>query len=93
MILLDHKKKIVKEFLDLIILHFVSIAPRSGYDIIVHISIKYKILMSSGIIYGFLYKLERNKMLIGYWNGRKRIYTLIQEGQNYIKNNKNFWIQ
>ncbi len=85
MILLDRKRKIVKDFLDLIILHFVSIAPRSGYDIIVHISVKYKIIMSSGVIYGFLYKLERNRMLIGYWNGRKRIYTLSQEGQNYMQ--------
>jgi DNA-binding PadR family transcriptional regulator len=84
-IVTNTKRRLIKEFLDLVILRFTSEVPCSGYDIISHIVTKYGIMVSSGVVYGTLYALERNQLLLAYWNGRKRIYKLSPEGKDIIR--------
>jgi len=84
-ILTNIKRRMVKEFLDLIILSILSKNPYSGYEIIRHIFSEYNILLSSGTVYSTLYALERDKLLIGWWNGRKRMYKLDIKGRKYIQ--------
>jgi len=40
--------------------------------------------MSSGTIYSLLYSLEREGMIKGIWNRRKRVYTLTKNGEQDI---------
>jgi len=84
-LLADIKRRMIKEFLDLIILSIISKRPCSGYDIMRYVLSKYNILLSSGTVYSNLYALEREHLLTGWWCGRKRIYKLDIKGQNYIK--------
>lgn len=53
----------------------------SGYDIISYIHKRYSILMSSGTIYSLLYSLERNGLIKGVQNQRKRVYKLTEKGE------------
>lgn len=84
-VLTNIKRRMVKEFLDLIILTLISKYPCSGYDIIRHILSEYNILLSSGTVYSNLYALERDHLLIGWWCGRKRKYKLDIKGRKYIQ--------
>lgn len=84
-VLTNIKQRMVKEFLDLIILAIVSKCPSSGYDIICHIFSKYNILLSSGTVYSTLYALERDHLLKGWWCKRKRLYKLDEKGRKYIQ--------
>jgi len=84
-ILTDIKRRMIKEFLDLIILTTVSKCPYSGYDIIRHIFSEYNILLSSGTVYSTLYALERDRLLTGTLCGRKRMYKLDIKGRKYIQ--------
>ena len=81
----DIKRRMVKEFLDLIILTIISKCPYSGYDIIRHIFSEYNVLLSSGTVYSTLYALERDNLVKGWWCRRKRLYKLDIKGQKYIQ--------
>jgi len=76
------ERRILNHFMDLLIL--VSLngygSQISGYDVIKYLQLKYHILPSSGTVYSCLYNMEREGLLRGEQNGRKRIYTLTQHG-------------
>ena len=76
------ERRILNHFVDLLIL--VSLngygSQISGYDVIKYLQLKYHILPSSGTVYSCLYNMEREGLLRGEQNGRKRIYTLTQHG-------------
>ena len=57
----------------------------SGYDVITLIFENFGFLPSSGSIYSMLYALERERLIKGYWNGKKRLYTLTEEGENVVR--------
>lgn len=79
------KRRMVREFLDLIILSVISKYPCSGYDIIRYILSEYNILLSSGTVYSTLHGLERDRFLTGWWCRRKRMYKLDIKGRKYIQ--------
>ena len=78
-------KRVIKSFMDIIILAELKMNPMSGYDAISHIHKRYGILMSSGTIYSLLYCLERDGLIKGAQNQRKRVYTLTKKGEQNIK--------
>jgi len=45
---------------------------------------KFHLLVSSGTIYSLLYSVERNNLIEGVWDERKRIYQLTEKGQQTI---------
>ncbi|MEM3627423.1 MAG: PadR family transcriptional regulator [Candidatus Bathyarchaeia archaeon] len=78
-------ERIIKNFMDIIILAELKNGSMSGYDVISFIHNKFNILVSSGTIYSLLYSLERNGMIEGTWNERKRVYKLSEKGRKTIE--------
>lgn len=78
-------RRIVKSFMDVLILAELRNAPMSGYDVIAFIQNKFGILVSSGTVYSLLYSLERDDMIKGIWAKRKRIYELTEKGERTIE--------
>jgi DNA-binding PadR family transcriptional regulator len=78
-------ERIIKNFLDVIVLSELRTGTFSGYDIISLIHHKYHLLISSGTIYSLLYSLERNGLVEGFWEERKRIYQLTKKGAHTVE--------
>jgi DNA-binding PadR family transcriptional regulator len=78
-------ERIIKNFMDIIILAELRNGPLSGYDVISFIHNKFHLLVSSGTVYSLLYSLERNALIEGTWNERKRVYQLTEKGRKTIE--------
>jgi len=78
-------ERIIKNFMDIIILAEIRSGPLSGYDVISFIHNKFHLLVSSGTVYSLLYSLERNGLIEGAWNERKRVYKLTEKGKKTIE--------
>jgi DNA-binding PadR family transcriptional regulator len=78
-------RRIVKNFLDLLILIELEETSLSGYDIISFIHKKFDVLLSSGTVYSCLYFLEREGLIRSEWVRRKRVYKLTEKGRQTIK--------
>jgi DNA-binding PadR family transcriptional regulator len=78
-------ERIIKNFMDIIILAELRDGPMSGYDVISFIHNKFHLLVSSGTVYSLLYSLERNGLIEGTWNERKRVYKLTEKGVKTIE--------
>ena len=83
-ILNDMNRKIVKNFLDILVLMELRKSSMSGYDVTALVQKKLGMLMSPGTVYSFLYFLERNGLIKGEWNQRKRVYRLTEKGEKTI---------
>lgn len=79
------RKKAVKNFMDILILTELRNRPLSGYDVIGLIHKRFDILLSSGTAYSLLYSLERDGLIKGDWNHRKRVYSLTEKGEQNIR--------
>lgn len=81
------KEKIIKNFLDVLILARLKKTglPISGYDVIHFIHQEFDVLLSSGTVYTLLYSIEREDLIRGVWRGRKRVYTLTEKGSKNIR--------
>jgi DNA-binding PadR family transcriptional regulator len=75
------KKRIVKSFMDILILEEINSNAMSGYDVISFIHKKYDILVSAGTDYSLMYSLERDGLLEAIFNKRRRVYTLTEKGK------------
>lgn len=78
-------RRIIKNFLDVLVLAELRNGPMSGYDVIAFIHNKFRLLVSSGTVYSLLYSLERDGLITGSWNQRKRVYKLTDKGEEMIK--------
>src|SRR4030042_2746970 len=78
-------ERIIKNFMDIIIMTELRNGSLSGYDVISYIHNKFNLLVSSGTVYSLLYSLERNSLVEGVWEERKRVYKLTEKGENTIK--------
>ena len=78
-------RRIIKNFLDVLVLAELRNGPMSGYDVIAFIHNKFRLLVSSGTVYSLLYSLERDGLIVGSWNQRKRVYKLTDKGEETIK--------
>ena len=77
-------ERIIKNFMDILILAELKNGAMSGYDVIAFIHNKFHLLVSSGTVYSLLYSLERNGLIEGRWNERKRVYKLTDKGDRTI---------
>lgn len=78
-------ERVIKTFLDTIIMAELQNGPISGYDVITYIHNKFGFLVSSGTVYSLLYSLERNGLIEGVWMKRKRVYKLTEKGAKTIE--------
>lgn len=74
----------IKSFMDILVLTEMKKGSLSGYDVIALTHKRFGILVSSGTIYSLLYSLERDGLIKGVWNQRKRVYVLSEKGQQDI---------
>ena len=74
-------ERIIKNFMDIIIMTELRNGSLSGYDVISYIHNKFNLLVSSGTVYSLLYSLERNCLVEGTWDERKRVYKLTEKGK------------
>lgn len=77
-------ERIIKNFMDILILTELRSGALSGYDVIGFIHNKFHLLVSSGTVYSLLYSLERSGLIEGKWNERKRVYKLTDKGERTI---------
>jgi len=84
-ILRQLRRRTIKNFMDFLILVNLQKEPMTGYDIITLIFENFGFLPSSGSIYSTLYALEREGLIKGRWNGKKRLYTLTENGEKVVK--------
>ncbi len=82
-------ERIIKNFMDIIIMAELRSGALSGYDVISYIHNKFNLLVSSGTVYSLLYSLERNGLVEGVWDERKRIYKLTEKGEKTIETTLN----
>lgn len=73
-------ESLVKNFMGLLILSQLDKAPTGGYDIIKFFYEKYSLLFSSGTVYSCLYSMERDGLIKGIRNQKKRIYKVTDKG-------------
>jgi len=78
-------RRVVKAFMDIVVLAELRRGPMSGYDVIERVHNKFRILVSSGTVYSLLYSLERDGLIRGMSSRRKRVYTLTDKGKETIK--------
>jgi DNA-binding PadR family transcriptional regulator len=71
--------------MDILILTEMKKGSLSGYDVIGLVHKKFGILVSSGTVYSLLYSLERDGLIRGVWDHRKRVYELSDRGEQNIE--------
>jgi len=84
-ILRNIHRRIIKNFLDVLVLAELRNGAMSGYDVIVFIHDKFHLLVSSGTVYSTMYSLERSGLISGASNHRRRVYKLTAKGEETIK--------
>ena len=78
------RERAIKNFLDIFILAQVDKSPQGGYAIISLIHKKFDVLVSSGTVYSTLYSLERDGLINGEFDKRKRVYKLTGKGRETL---------
>jgi DNA-binding PadR family transcriptional regulator len=83
----DIERRIISRFMDLLILSILDHdgGEISGYDIIKYFHSKFGLLMSPGTVYSCMHSMEREDLLKGKNNGKKRVYTLTQHGRETVR--------
>ena len=84
-VLREMRERIVKGFIDVVVMAELRNGPMSGYDVIGLIHKRFGILVSSGTIYSLLYSMEREGLIRGTFSRRKRIYSLTDKGRKNIE--------
>lgn len=81
------RKRIVRNFMDLIILKELKNGHNmSGYDVIAFIHKKFNLLLSPGTAYASLYSMERKGLINGFMDGSRKVYRLSEKGKTAIEN-------
>ena len=78
-------KRIIKNFMDILVLSELKRSPLSGYDVMTFINQEFNFLPSSGSVYALLNAFERQGLVKGDWNERKRIYILTRKGEETVE--------
>lgn len=78
-------KRIVQNFLDIVILQELNKRPLHCYDIISQIYNKHYTQLSSGKTYSRLFALERDGLVKSELNSNKRIFNITQRGKERVR--------
>ena len=83
--------KLVKSFLDLIVLTMLLEGPIHGYKLIADIHTLFGVLLSPGSLYPFLYSLEREQLVNTQQEGKRKRYALTSEGRMRVVTMRSFY--
>lgn len=78
-------ERILRSFIDILILTELEKNSLSGYDITGLINDKFGIFISPGTIYNTLHSLETKNLIEGMWRDKKRVYKLSEKGREFLK--------
>ncbi|WNZ28338.1 MAG: PadR family transcriptional regulator [Candidatus Bathyarchaeota archaeon] len=79
------ERKIFRALLDVIILaNMPENGPTSGYDIMKLCQKKFGIKVSPSTIYSILFKLEKDRLIQGGFQYKKRVYSITKEGKRNL---------
>lgn len=81
----EMRERLVKDFLDMLILMKLRRKNRSGYEIVKYIPERFHLLISTGTIYYTLQCLEREGFIKSTKGHRSRVYGLTNQGEERIK--------
>lgn len=84
-VLKNMHERLLKNFMDVLIMARLTNNSVSGYDVIAYVHKKFGFLISSGTVYSLLYSMERDGLIKGKRINRKRTYTLTDKGEETIK--------
>ena len=79
------RRQSIKAVLDVLLLAELRKGTMSGYDAMSYIHNEFGVLVSSGTIYSHLYALEREGLITGDKDVKKRVYTLTEKGEQTLK--------
>ena len=79
------RRRVIKNFMDILVLTEMKRRSMSGYDVIGLIHKRFDVLVSSGTVYSLLYSLERDGWINATDNRGKRVYALTEKGERDIK--------
>lgn len=74
------RERFFKRLIDVFVLAELKKKPMSGYDVISMLHKKYDVLVSPGTVYALLYSLEREGLIKGRFDEKKRVYGLTSVG-------------
>lgn len=81
----DLDVRLIQNFMDVIILRLLKENQcTSGYDLIKYFHHKFHMLVSSGTVYSMLYSLERQGLIEGKFDGRRRVYKVTEHGEEFF---------
>jgi len=83
-ILEELNERVIKSFLDIVVMAKLKTDSLSGYDFIAFINKRFNMLISAGTVYSLLYALERKQLIEGSGEERRRIYKLTEKGKATI---------
>jgi len=86
-ILREMHRRVVKSFLDIIILEKLNdeIAPVGAYDVINFIHRELGVAYGPDLICALLYSCEKDGLIKSGYNGETKVYSLTDEGKDKIK--------
>lgn len=84
-VLKEMNERIVKSFIDFLILSKLRSGPMSGYDFVTFINKKFYMLISPGKIYHTLLLMERDGFIESTGNQKKRVYLLTDKGEETVR--------
>jgi len=81
----DLDVRLVQDFMDVIILKLLKRNDcTSGYALIRYFHQRFHMFVSSGTVYSTLYSLERQGFIVGDFDGRRRVYRLTKDGEQFF---------
>jgi DNA-binding PadR family transcriptional regulator len=81
----DLDLRLMRDFMDILILRMLEkSSSTNGYSLIKYFHHRFHLLVSSGSVYSKLYSLERQGFLEGVCDGRRRVYRLTEQGEEYL---------
>jgi DNA-binding PadR family transcriptional regulator len=83
-ILDELNERVIKSFLDIVVMTKLKSETLSGYDFIAFINKRFNMLISAGTVYSLLYALERKQLIEGSGEERRRVYKLTEKGKTTI---------
>ncbi len=83
-ILDELNERVIKSFLDIVVMAKLKSEELSGYDFIAFINKQFDMLISAGTVYSLLYSLERKQLIEGIGEERRRTYKLTEKGSQTI---------
>jgi DNA-binding PadR family transcriptional regulator len=82
---LEMRKRLVKSFMDIIILRELKTrGALSGYDVIAYIHKKFDLLVSPGTAYALLYSMQRKGLIENTVESCKKVYKITEKGRKML---------